>query len=170
MFLAGLSLTLSGTHSSTEPHKGLLHLAHQLLPPLTCGTQCPGRVSPLMACGQAVPGSPAPGHCRLHSQLAEFLPVSWNICWITDAGEFHLLSHWKFRGLQSWLWIAPGKNSEYIFASNISVGKDELLHMIWEIVFAKDFVTKLNYFNSKMFYHKKTRIKASFTYTENTIL
>lgn len=59
------------------------------------------------------------------------ISVSWNICWITDTGEFHVLSHRKFSGLQSWLQIAPGNNSEYIFSSNISMGKDELLHMIW---------------------------------------
>ena len=128
---------------SAELHRELVHLAQQPLP-LTRGAPCPVRVSLLIACGQDVPGSPAHGLCRLHSQLAEFLSVSWNICWITDTGEFHVLSHRKFSGLQSWLQIAPGNNSEYIFASNISMGKDELLHMIWEFFFAEDFVTKLN--------------------------
>ena len=46
--------------------------------PSSCchGTPCPARVSLLSTCGQAVPGSPAPRLCRLHSQLAPFLSVS----------------------------------------------------------------------------------------------
>lgn len=137
-FSAGLSLTVSRHWPSllwccTEgwhiwPGSGCRWLV---------GALCPVRVSLLITRGQAVPGSSAHGLCGLYSQLAEFLSVSWNICWITDTGEFHVLSHRKFSGLQSWLQIAPGNNSEYIFASNISMGKDEFLHMIWGFFFCR---------------------------------
>lgn len=98
-------------------------------------TPCPVGVSLVVTCGLAVPDSPAQGLRRLYSQLAEFLSVNWNVCQITDTGEFNVLSHRKFTGLQSWVQIAPGNNSEYIFASKISMGKDQLLHMIWGILF-----------------------------------
>lgn len=75
-------------------------------------------------------GSPAHGFCRLHSEFPKFLSVTGNICWIRGTGGFCVLSHWKWSGTQSWLQIAPGNNTEYIFASNISKGNHEILHMI----------------------------------------
>lgn len=61
-----------------------------------------------------IPGSPAHGLCRLHSDLPKFLSVTWNICWIRDTGGFLVLSRWKWSGIQSWLQIAPGNNSEIL--------------------------------------------------------
>lgn len=93
------------------------------------------------------PGAQPMGSAGCTRNSPNFCLSAENICWITDTGEFHVLSHRKFSGLQSWLQIAPGNNSEYIFAWNISMGKAELLHMIWGFIFfffAEDFVTKLN--------------------------
>ena len=114
-FLAGLGLTASGTGLAlfgvpSELHRGVVHLA---LLPVPCGVKCPARASLLCTCDQPRTGNPShacsPSHTwepipqPLQAALrdSQMSSVTGNICWIRDTGEFCVLSHWRWSGMQS---------------------------------------------------------------------